>query len=641
MSGLTIISGSEGINLLWQNSSVDTPIQLMGSVPGPNQVLGYVGPYQVDWIYGLTGPTGPAFSIGPTGATGYTGNTGATGQTGPKGDTGATGLMGPTGYNGTTGYTGATGATGLGATGPTGQTGAIGPTGFGITGATGTKGDTGVTGAVGPTGATGATGLGATGVKGDTGVTGSTGPTGSGITGATGVKGDTGDTGNTGATGKTGATGPLGPTGFGITGMTGNTGATGAQGAKGDTGDTGKTGPTGFTGQTGATGATGTKGDTGVTGPSGPLGPTGFTGATGDTGAQGAQGIASIGSVITSSVNVNALTLNSSGVLQAYKCDTSGNNYGVVRWLNSSYQHSVYLGFNAGGATAVSSNSYTRVAIGEKALQGAGASDNANCVAIGRFSQQNAGTSATGNTTIGDSTMVNGSGITNSVAFGYGAMSACGTGAYNCIIGASAGQGISSGYSVYNRCTVLGCNSFNSSIPNNAADRCLYLGYNCQSLGNTSNISREYVIGSCIGNGTNTITIDPTVVAVATNTTLTITSSGVLTKASSSKRYKTELPFVPDVEKFTDYLYQLEPKAYVFNSDKDQQTRIGYFAEDVEEIKDETGRIVFKPLLTYNNEGQVDSIIYQGFTVPIIALLKKQNNRINDLEARILALENK
>ncbi len=187
---------------------------------GPQGPQGATGPGA-----GSTGSTGPQGNDGGTGATGSQGNNGNTGATGPSGGIGTQGSTGASGSVGSSGTTGATGAGTTGATGPTGSLGNTGATGVGTTGATGSQGPTGpgggatgptgFTGATGPDGATGAGTTGATGPTGNAGTQGTTGATGAGTTGATGPSGSqgttgaTGPTGNAGTQGTTGATGPI------------------------------------------------------------------------------------------------------------------------------------------------------------------------------------------------------------------------------------------------------------------------------------------------------------------------------------------------------------------------------------------------------------------------------------------------
>jgi hypothetical protein len=347
---------------------------------GPDGATGAVGATGsqgatgVSGEFGSTGATGLQGNIGLEGATGATGS-GATGATGGIGATGATGSQGATGESGATGPAGATGAdsTVAGPAGATGSAGATGPQGLtGSTGATGSQGATGndgATGPAGPTGATGATGsAGATGlyvtsatvtvggllrfilndlteltagsVAGATGATGSAGATGpqgiqgatgaiggTGATGATGIQGATGVQGATGAAGEfgstgatglgaTGATGPLGESGAtGATGLTGATGPAGLDGTAAAAGGTGATGLTGATGQ-GATGATGAQGMAGASGATGAIGATGSTGATGfgATGATGPRDAFILYSSSTNTVSTGTKTFSYYGV---------------------------------------------------------------------------------------------------------------------------------------------------------------------------------------------------------------------------------------------------------------------------------------------------------------------------------------
>ncbi|MBK6343226.1 MAG: tail fiber domain-containing protein [Flavobacteriales bacterium] len=147
VGGGFVISGTmAGID--WSNGPYFIEVKVDGASMGTTQLLSV--PYA---LYaeesGTPGPQGPQGPAGPTGATG------ATGPQGPTGPTGATGADGPPGPQGPMGPAGADGNDG--ATGPQGPQGPQGPAG--LTGATGATGPQGPQGPAGADGAANAWGL--------------------------------------------------------------------------------------------------------------------------------------------------------------------------------------------------------------------------------------------------------------------------------------------------------------------------------------------------------------------------------------------------------------------------------------------------------------------------------------------------
>ena len=196
------------------------------------------------------------------------------------------------------------------------------------------------------------------------------------------------------------------------------------------------------------------------------------------------------------------------------------------------------------------------------------------------------------------------------------------------------------------------------------------IGYNCSlaAAGNTSCI----VLGaSTTGNGTGTTTIGTAYVAAgAGSATLTYdTATGQVRYLVSSKRYKDPLPD-PPVARFTHQLFDLVPRSFTLKNDPDKRPLVGYYAEEVEDIRGPLGNPVFAGLLVYtkvddpmappvfeqqqqfNPETRmfetvtvqvpgkkqvVNGINYAGFVVPLVELCKQQQARIEALEARLTA----
>lgn len=235
--------------------------------------------------------------------------------------------------------------------------------------------------------------------------------------------------------------------------------------------------------------------------------------------------------------------------------------------------------------------------------------------------------------------------ITNgSVGLGCDVLTSLTTGTANIAIGLSSGHTISTG---------------NNSI---------YIGNS--SIASAAGASREYVFGyATAGQGSNTFTIDINTIPVSTQVALHInTSTGQLTRPSSSMRYKNNMPLEPILTN-PELLLKLTPRAYTFKNDIENNinghpvsVKIGYFAEEVANIT-ENGYPVFNSLLDYLYEDDTDrpkqvfkegykavhpkkvkcveGFNYANLSVALLELVKKQQNTINDLLARVENLEKK
>ena len=402
-----------------------------------------------------------------------------------------------------------------------------------------------------------------------------------------------------------------------FTGQTGSTGFTGATGSTGSTGQTGSTGPIGSIGQTGPTGSAGATGSTGPTGAAGSTGPTGAVGSTGPTGANG-----------SGASGARATRL---GTLYGY--DDGGVqrsvSYGYNAWPQYSSSASTLpavtyttaLGYecmayvNASNNTGVSSAFAHNTAVGYRSasLLNTGYQH----TAVGSFSLNNCLDGAN-NTAIGYQSLIN---LNSSFNVGQ-----------NTAVGAFSGAGSTAGNGGAIRNTMIGYLA--GGTTHHSQSYGIMLGYNGQY--SSSNTVCEAVIGPGLGLGSNSFRINSSYIATATNTTLTIDSSGKITKAASSRRYKDEIPLQIKFDTVSDYLGQLQPKAYTFKSEPEPKNpRVGYFAEEVEQIKDPSGNSVFRPLLAYDNEGRVDSFNYAGLSVPLNEQGKIFNRRITDLESAV------
>ena len=99
---------------------------------------------------------------------------------------------------------------------------------------------------------------------------------------------------------------------------------------------------------------------------------------------------------------------------------------------------------------------------------------------------------------------------------------------------------------------------------------------------------------------------------------------------SSSIRYKKN---VQDLESAAaEKLLQMRPVQFEFKEDE-KGAKYGLIAEEVEKI-DATS-------CYYDAEGRVDGVNYTMLVAPLIALCQRQQKEIDDLKARVEALENK
>ena len=216
------------------NEGLQTQIDNIELIPGPQGDTGPQGPQGVQGLQGPQGPqgeAGPAGAQGPAGATGPQGIQGEQGEIGPQGPQGERGLRGLKGVKGDKGNDGADGSS------------------FTILGMYATYADLIADRPTGEAGEAYAVGT----SESNTIYNWST------ITSAwqdigalKGPKGDKGDKGDTGDTGATGPQGPQGPQG-----IQGIPGENGEQGPQGEQGETGAQGPQGIQGAQGPQGVQG------------------------------------------------------------------------------------------------------------------------------------------------------------------------------------------------------------------------------------------------------------------------------------------------------------------------------------------------------------------------------------------------
>ena len=622
------------------------------------------------------------------------------GPKGDKGDTGATGATGPQGPQGKQGNTGATGATGpQGPQGPKGDKGATGPQGdkgnTGATGATGQRGSrwtagTAITGTSTTAGIFSGTGI-ADALVNDMYLNTSNGNTyrcttpGSAnaarwvytgnIRGATGPKGDKGNTG------ATGATGPQGPQG-----LKGATGPQGPKGDKGDTGATGATGPQGPKGETGPQGPQGKQGNTGATGATGPQGPQGKQGNTGPTGQRGSrwtEGTAITGTSTTATVFsgtgivdalANDMYLNTS-TGNVYRC-TVGGAASVAKW--------VFVGCIK-GATGPKGDKGATGATGATGPQGPKGATGPQGPKGATGPQGPQGPQGLKGDP-GTDTKVTNTLDTHTKAYVTGTTSAStntgtqifDTGVY---LGTGTGQLTLEGSNNVNYGT--NASIFNVKIPP-AHNNVLY-GANIVPYRNDMT---DYVTGLNIDCGNSTgpgmkginvtcrvNTYQPTVYINRSGGTnsyalqvpngksyIATIYSNSSTITTSDREKKTNIKSISD--KYEELFFKLQPRLFKFKDGTSGRIHIGAIAQEVEEalkdvglsdtefagfvrqekeyvVNEETGEIA-------QEEGYDYYLRYEEFVMLLCHMLQKlyaekeeQDNKISDLESRIVALESK
>ncbi len=127
---------------------------------------------------------------------------------------------------------------------------------------------------------------------------------------------------------------------------------------------------------------------------------------------------------------------------------------------------------------------------------------------------------------------------------------------------------------------------------------------------------------------------------VGTGVALSVGADGMIMKASSSIRYKTDISAVDNI----DWLYSLQPVSFVYKSDQEKSRQYGLIAEDV--------AIVNRDLVVFSGNAP-EGVNYIGLIPPIIKALQNQkeitdilltkNKELeaenNELRARLESLE--
>lgn len=227
--------------------------------------------------------------------------------------------------------------------------------------------------------------------------------------------------------------------------------------------------------------------------------------------------------------------------------------------------------------------------------------------------------SATANTACGSSrTLIALTTGTSNVAYGDYTLHALTTGSYNSAFGQDSLDSITTG-------------SYNVAVGEGAGGNCttgseshnIYI--NSLGANNESNVCR---IGAATGTGTRQInktfihgvrgitTVNADAIAVL------VDSAGQFGTVSSSLRFKENIKDLDDSER----IYNLRPVSFNYKTQSGKKST-GLIAEEVLEV--------YPELVSYNQEGDVESVKYHDLPVLLLNEIKKLRARIEELERRM------
>ena len=113
------------------------------------------------------------------------------------------------------------------------------------------------------------------------------------------------------------------------------------------------------------------------------------------------------------------------------------------------------------------------------------------------------------------------------------------------------------------------------------------------------------------------------------NRDLFIDTEGKIGYISSSILYKREIENMEDV----NWLYQLRPVNFLYKNDKTNTKQYGLIAEEVEEVN---------PLfVSYNKEGEIETVSYSKLITPMLKALQEQERKIESLKTENEELKNR
>ncbi len=314
---------------------------------------------------------------------------------------------------------------------------------------------------------------------------------------------------------------------------------------------------------------------------------------------------------------------------------------------NSTGQYNVFMGCQAGYHNTILSGN---VAVGYQALYNQTDDDeiyNVGNTAVGYkalySNSPNASNPAESNSAFGASALYSNTiGGFNS-AFGTGALTTNSTGNFNVAVGVAA---LGSSTSSYN--TAIGEHSLNGNTTgfNNTAlgFRSLFtnttganntcIGYYCDV--SSANFTNTTIIGSgTIGNASNQVRLGNDFVTSfycmgahagnvgASHFPLYVDVYGKIGQLLSSAMYEND---IIDMEA-VDWLYRMRPVNFTYKTDEKKIKQYGLIAEEVEKVN--------PGLVSYNNDGQAQSVAYSDLVTPMLKALQEQKKTITDLETKL------
>ncbi len=250
-------------------------------------------------------------------------------------------------------------------------------------------------------------------------------------------------------------------------------------------------------------------------------------------------------------------------------------------------------------------------------------SDNRN-VAVG-ISALSANTSGNNNTACGRSALYSNTTGSQNTATGYHALYLDTTGSYN----------TASGYAALNYNTTGNSNTavghgalyhnqtgdFNTAVGHSAGQGSAALtnttsiGYNTQPSG-----SNEVRLGN--GDVTALFCMGATSV-IGGSDWLVVNGSGQIGKSASSLRYKENVVDIGNAA----WLFNLRPVNFNYKEDKQQSIQYGLIAEEVEKVNPE--------IVSYNGQGQVETVSYSQLIAPMLKVMQEQQVMIDKQQKQI------
>ncbi len=463
----------------------------------------------------------------------------------------------------------------------------------------------------------------------------------SGVVGPQGPQGETGPAGATGLTGPQGPAGPIGPQGpagptgaTGLTGPQGPAGPTGATGLTGPQGPAGPTGPAGATGLTGPQGPAGPAGATGLTGPEGPAGPTGATGLTGPQGPQGNAGLDG-SSVLNGSIDpTNDLGNNGDFFINTETSTLFGPK------SNGSWPTGVLLI----GPQGVEGPQGPEGIAGPQGPEGpAGVSGTTVDCAVDNTNRTIRGTGNGNYSCTGDLIVTSSGNVGVRTANPTATLDVTGTGKFSGLLTVGNGLTVSSG-----NLTVSSGNLTAPGLVAGFSSKTL-TGFTINSSGNISGFLSN-ISGFQNITGSNLITS-----GTGSGTTAVFTSSGAIKQMSSTRKVKTN---IRDLSFQKEKVFQLRPVIYNLKPALGGEQEVGLIAEEVQEVLPEL--VIMGPAKQWKKDdsGLVDldengmeikdfskmeptSVFYDRLSVYLLAIVKEQEARINELEKKLEMMEKK